>query len=279
MTTSRRRTAETVLKKVLLFAPEYRDHVDLEAVRVYLKELLPRVDVTIEKPLLSRTSGAELNKISLDLARARVKDPTRVAQSFEPMYGEIEFEKRAARGNARLGGMVYDGRRLEDAFSMFLGERSGIEYSNIVVTQRLITTYSRDDLRHHLRTVVCGFPSIVSVPGIVEAPAKPREFHLLKQELDASGAGEFEIHKLKSAFRDKFVDYDSPELNEALKGIVLQAVVFHMTLEPFCKNPDCRLFNAHWQEELVRSQITGARLCRKHAKMFREWRTTPSLVW
>ncbi|HEY4705069.1 MAG TPA: DUF6775 family putative metallopeptidase, partial [Thermoplasmata archaeon] len=32
----------------------------------------------------------------------------------------------------------------------------------------------------------------------------------------------------------------------------------------FCEDPDCRLFNAHWQAELIRAQVESGRLCARH---------------
>ncbi|HEX2615341.1 MAG TPA: DUF6775 family putative metallopeptidase, partial [Nitrososphaera sp.] len=47
----------------------------------------------------------------------------------------------------------------------------------------------------------------------------------------------------------------------------LQAIFFFVTDgEPFCENKDCLLFNAHWQEELVRI-LEKPRLCSRHHDM------------
>jgi hypothetical protein len=46
-------------------------------------------------------------------------------------------------------------------------------------------------------------------------------------------------------------------MTEVLKGYVLQALFFHLSGNPFCEDPDCRFFNSHWQEEVLRTQIDG----------------------
>ena len=52
---------------------------------------------------------------------------------------------------------------------------------------------------------------------------------------------------------------------EALKGYVMYALFFDMTGALFCDDPDCRLYNAHWQEDLIRAQLDGEfEFCRKH---------------
>jgi hypothetical protein len=279
MTTSRRRTAETELRFIDLYSPEYSENSDLKSVEGFLKSFFHTVKVSVKPPILSFINKTELDRFSETLVLSRVKDPSKDHQSFEPMYGEIDFEKRAALGKARVGGVVYDGRKLEDIFASHATMNVGINHAGIVFTQRLVSTFSRDDLRHHLRTVVCGFPSIVSIPGVVEAPAKPREYYLLKQGIEMKGCGELQLEELKSGFRGRFVDYGDPQINDVLKGLALQAVVFHLTLKPFCDKPKCRFFNAHWQEDLVRSQITDVRLCDKHKRLLEELREHPTIDW
>jgi hypothetical protein len=97
---------------------------------------------------------------------------------------------------------------------------------------------------------VYGFPSLISTTGVVEAPAKPREFYL-KKRLGIP------LEVLKSEFIGRFIDHGDPHLTDVMKGYVMQALFFHMTGDPFCDDPDCRLYNAHWQEELIRAQVDG----------------------
>ncbi len=277
--TSSRRSDEIELRSINLYTPEYAEDIDINSIREFLEQYFPTVAASVRPPVLVTVKGKKLLEVAERLAKARVKDPAKETQSFEPMYGEIDFERRASLGKARLGGMVYDGLKLEDIYASTLTDKTGLESANIVFTQRLVTTFSRDDLRHHLRTVLCSFPSVVSIPGIVEAPARPREYYMLKQELEASGVGGLAVEKLKASMNDMFVDYGDPRLKEALKGIALQALMFHLTLDPFCDKPDCRLFNAHWQQELIKSQITGGRLCTRHKKLLQKLRERPMVAW
>jgi hypothetical protein len=279
MTSSRRRGAERELTSIRLYSPEYPDGSDLDSVRLFLKGYFPSVDIRIESPILSGLLGRTLEAVSTRLANSRVKDPSEEHQSYEPMFGEVDFERRAAMGKARVGGVVYDGRKLGEVYASLSDANLGLEVARIVFTQRLVSTYSRDDMRHHLRTVVCSFPSIVSIPGVIEAPAKPRDYHMLRQELESMGAGELQLERLKSDFRGRFIDYGDPEVNEVLKGLALQTVLFHMTLKPFCEHPDCRLFNAHWQEELIRSQVKDGGLCKMHERLLHQLGKRPLLMW
>jgi hypothetical protein len=195
------------------------------------------------------------------------------------MLGEVDYETRSLSGKVRVGGVVYDGRRLEDICMAAVGVSPIRSIASIVLTDRLVSTFSTDDLRHHLRTIVCGFPSIVSLPGIVEAPAKPREYYVMKRKLELEGGRKLDLELLKREFRGRFVDYDDPAMLEVLKGLALQAVLFHLTLAPFCDDRRCRLFNAHWQDDLIRSQLRPRGLCRRHSRQIKSLSERPVVAW
>jgi len=273
--TSRARSRE--LLAVEVFLPENQELKNLRSIKPFVTSLFPTVKVELRPSIGELVDAEQMETIASLLASARMKDPTKAEQDFEPIYGELDYERRVLEGEARAGGIVYDGRILEDIYSKIVKPKT--DRASIVLTDRLVSTFSRDDLRHHLRTIICGFPSIVSLPGIVEAPARPREFYLTKQRMELQGAGELQIEQLKSSFKGRFIDYGDPRTIEVVKGLVFQAVMFHLTLEPFCDKRDCRLFNAHWQEDLIRSQITSAKLCKAHTKQLKALSSHPSIAW
>ena len=85
----------------------------------------------------------------------------------------------------------------------------------------------------------------------------------------AVGIGAIPFDAAKEPFKGQFIDYDDPRLTRVATGYALQAAMYHITKEPFCENPDCRLFNAHWQAELMRAQVQSHRLCRRHREIAR----------
>ncbi|MBI4415686.1 MAG: hypothetical protein HY557_01715, partial [Euryarchaeota archaeon] len=101
---------------------------------------------------------------------------------------------------------------------------------------------------------------------IVEAPAKPRGFYAAKRGLRIDSA-DVRYEALKEQYAGRFVDYDDPRLTQIAKGYVLQALFYQMTGESFCEDPDCVLFNAHWQEELIHAQVESGLLCAAHRKV------------
>ncbi len=234
--------------------------------------------MAIEPSPIRGLPGDEKEHLATAFASARVKDPGKREQSFEPMYGEIDYEMRVMDGESRAGGIVYDGGKLGNAL-MHLLPNNDLRTAHIVMTDRLVSTFSEEDLRHHLRTLVAGFPTLVSVPGIVEAPAKPREYHVRRQALELMGASMVELESLKRSFRRRYIDYDDPRTPKVIMGLALQAVLYHLTLDPFCCIKHCRFYNAHWQEDLIRSQVKPDGLCPKHSKQMRALGREPVIAW
>lgn len=156
---------------------------------------------------------------------------------------------------------LYDGFELQKIFSNQISE-DGV---HVMFTDVLACTFSEDDWRYHARTVICGTPCIISTTGIVEAPAKPREFYTLLY-------GGRDVDSLKKKFAGRFIDYGDRRMTQAVAGCVLQALFFFLTDgEPFCESDSCRLYNAHWQEDLIRTQVENPVICARHMSIARKF--------
>ena len=168
------------------------------------------------------------------------------------------FERQPKQTNGMVA--LYDGFVLQRILAEVLpaAERDHVQ---ILLTSLSICTFSEDDWRYHARAVVCGTPSIISVTGIVEGPAKPREFYL------AQLGGMTDVGSLKKRFAGRFIDYDDDRMTAVATLYALQALFFFVADgEPFCDDKACRLYNAHWQEELI-DLIENGSFCAHHERM------------
>lgn len=134
---------------------------------------------------------------------------------------------------------------------------------HIILTDKLFSTLGEDN-RPHIRASIYSEPSIISIPGIVEGPAKPKEFYMYKKRYEALGVWDLKEPEVKKRFKERFIDYGDKRIPEVLKGYISQAVFFYITGEPFCDKKSCRLYNAHWQKDLLYSQIKQGRFCKYH---------------
>ena len=245
--------------------------LDLGELSGYLREHLPGTPVELREDLvvdyLSKTDEKKRKKAIEDLARAIASTKLQDLEDREgntlPMYGEIEYERRRIMSKeGKSFGILYNGFELQRVLSSLLPEEELSQRRlHIVFTNQLLGTWDENDRRFHARVSVYGLPSLISTTGIVEAPAKPREFYLKRR----MGADPF---SLQEEFKGRFIDYDDPRLTEVMKGYCMQALFFHMTGDPFCADKGCRLYNAHWQEEVIQAQLKSEyEFCSSHEEL------------
>jgi hypothetical protein len=215
--------------------------IDIGKVIAGVSQVFPKCKVDSRKPIVVQAEQARISDIRLPFEQQPESH-----EDFD-LYG-----RRVA---------LYDGFELQRILAGAVPEKeNGTDDVDIIFTDLLACTFSEDDWRYHGRTVVCGTPSIVSVPGIIEAPAKPREFYFaLNFWQDTESA--------KKAVRGRFLDYGDERIADAATNFVFQALFYFLTDgEPFCDDGSCRLFNAHWQEDLIRT-LKNPRLCEPHAQI------------
>ena len=153
---------------------------------------------------------------------------------------------------------LYDGHCMIRALCDMLHDDSGIFH--LVLTDLLLGTYDYDDFRYHGRALVAANPGIVSLPGIIHAPARPRDYCV-----DVMTAARYgNLSDVESRHAGRFLVPTDPRMQDAVQGYALQALFYYETGEAFCTDASCRLYNAHWQEELIRTQSVSPRLCRHH---------------
>lgn len=259
--------------KVHLYDEPSVENLVLSELSSYLKEKIPFKKVNVRGPPVKDFKGSK-EDLAEKFAKTRVRDPESPKMDFEPLYGEIRFEEDLIRDpSKKVSGVLYDGLRLSKIFQKLLPEdEMDFSHIHIIFTNRLFGVWDGADHRYHARVAVYGFPSIISTTGIVEAPAKPKEFYRKKHHRARLGQTAGVIDELKKEFEGDFVDYEDERLTEVMKGYVMQAVFYHLTSDPFCDNPHCRLYNAHWQKKLLQAQLGSPEFCERHEKTIKKWK-------
>jgi hypothetical protein len=244
------------------------DVLNLDEIACFVRSILPTVSVIVEADVIDSAIGRlsapekdqRIDAMARAFAMARVHNLVAQEDTDSVSHGEVEYEKsRMLDTTSKSFGILYDGYKLNFIYADLIPEEQlNVENAHIILTNQLFGTWDDNDRRYHARVAVYSYPSIISTSGVVEAPARPRDFYLKRQ------LGVDPVH-LKEEFRDRFIDYDDLRLTEVMKGYVAQALFYHMTGEPFCENKTCRLYNAHWQEDLIQAQLTGDDFCPEHA--------------
>lgn len=196
------------------------------------------------------------------IAEFRVLNPSKNETNINPFQQEIEFEREKIY-NCKCGkGIIYSGielvkylRNIEEIKKLKFTDRP------VFITLDYIATFDKNDRRWHLRYALFSFPVIISLKGILEAPAKPKEYYFYI----AQG---FLPEMIPADLKEKFLTENDRRLPRVLAGILLQAYAYYILKNPFCENKFCSLYNAHWQEELLNSQKDEPFiLCEKHKKL------------
>jgi len=201
------------------------------------------------------------------LCQLRILNPAqplseRARRTLKP---EADYELRLLAGTLRAApGVPYDGVELQRiALGLLPAAESRQEIIHIWFTERLLATWDEDDRRYHARVSVFGFPSILSTAGMVQALARERQYYLARR----LGVGAEDA--LQAA--GDCLGCDDPRATEVAKGYAMQAVFYALTGEPFCDQPTCRLYNAHWQREMLAAQLGGGDYCRRHRELLAAW--------
>ena len=190
-----------------------------------------------------------------EIASAQVFDLKKQFKEHIPTRQEVQMEKDGTDTSEKDVMRLYDGFELQDIISKNIPITDDILH--IIFTSKLTVTFDDDDFRYHARALISSNPTIISTTGIVEAPAKPKEYYL---DLMAN----FSEEEIKKKYKGRFLEYHDSRLNEIIEGYVLQSIMYYETGESFCEERDCRLFNAHWQKDLLYSQIENKKMCKKH---------------
>lgn len=212
--------------------------------------------------------------LRVNAERSRTIDFKKISGFVKDNFGFAAKVKKLKESVIKTKGLVYDPVNTQRLFEKINADKRGLSSRpgradvcgciDIIIADKLIAAYEDTDKRLHLRAAVFGYPSVISTSGIVEAPAKPKEYYLQKQKYSLLKVWGFKEEEVKQKFKDRFIDYRDPRLTEVLKGYIAQAIFFELTGNPFCENKSCRLFNAHWQEDLIRAQIKSGKFCKFH---------------
>lgn len=239
-------------RAVHLYEEPSEKALDLDEIARFLRDLLPSIRVsTAGSPFMADARTAE------KIAGLRVMRPDSPGTNSKPLPGEIDCELWNLRNpENKSWGMLYDGLGFVNLAGELIGAGEGL---HIVFTNQLLGTFDKGDGRWHARVIILGNPAAISTTGAVEAPARPREYYRWK----ALHGPDKAFAMLRESRPGRFLEHGDPRLTEVLKGYALQAIFYFITGNPFCGDRDCRLFNAHWQEDMIRAQIDSGMICRR----------------
>jgi hypothetical protein len=257
--------------EIILYNEGIIEELDIEEIAKYLDQKMGRGKVKVrENPFTFSLPQQKVLDFARRIASTKIQGINQKARSIEePLYGEVEYEKRRILGKTGSFGILYEGFDLLRVLCEIVPkEECNLEFVHIFFTNRLFASWDDNNKRYHLRTSIYGIPSIISTTGLIEAPARPREYYLLKQQYEIMRK---DLTEVKDRFRGSFIDYGDNRLTDVAKGYAMQAVFYSLTGNPFCQDRGCQLFNAHWQKDLIYAQLeSGYEFCPRHTELLKK---------
>jgi hypothetical protein len=261
--------------RLFLYDEPRSSSLKIEEIASYIKSLWPNLEVCCRGDFihyhLSHLPDLHKEKAFQELAvkwaGLRVVSLTEKEGNKEVFPVEADYEKRRMKSlNSRASGILYKGPQVVAMLMDLLPSGEKVpENIHVIFTNQLLGTWSEEDSRYHARVSIYGPVHVISTLGVVVAPAKPREYYFLRRSFASLGMEASQ--EMAGEFMQECLVTEDPRLTGVLKGYVCQALFYYFTGNPFCHNPYCRLYNAHWQKELFTCQLSGPpEFCADHQR-------------
>ncbi|MEO9309672.1 MAG: DUF6775 family putative metallopeptidase [Nitrososphaera sp.] len=255
------------ISKIYLYDEPSVPEINLDDLAQFLERTF-KVKTEKRKNIFSEAHWA----VAQELASIRIFDFHKPFEIHMPTEEEIKFEIETFANTSRTQNIIlYDGFEFQRIISSLIPKNElSSENFHIVFTNKLTCTFDLTDYRYHGRALIGSNPSVISTTGIIEAPAKPRQYYL---DLMTNYGQGLNIELIKKKYQGTYLEYHDQRLGKVVEGYCLQALFYYLSGEPFCELLDCRLYNAHWQHDLLYSQIEYGKLCQRHEILLEGWLT------
>jgi len=248
--------------KIILYDEPTVPEIQLERLKKFLKETFA-IEIEIRENIFQQIN----ENISKKIAGCRIFDLKKPFKKYHPSAEDIQLEKENKDMSEKEEVILYDGFEFHRVITELIPiNENNINTLNIIFTNKLTCTFDENDFRYHARAIIGSNPAIISTTGIIEAPAKPKQYYLDLM----TNFSENKVEEIKKKYKGEFLEYHDSRISEITEGYLLQAIMYYETGEAFCKYKDCRLFNAHWQKDLFFSQLENKRFCKKHKEILDE---------
>ena len=247
------------ISKIILYNEPSVLEIDIKKLKKFIENIF-QIKIEIRNNIFENIN----EKTCENIASSRIFNLKKTFQKHIPTIEEISIELENKDMSNKEEMILYDGIELSNIITELIpNEEKNQDILNIIFTNKLTCTFDENDFRYHARALVGSNPIIISTTGIIEAPAKPKQYYL---DLMTNFSKE-EIGEIKKKYKGQFLEYGDSRMPDIIEGYVLQAIFYYETGDAFCDNNQCRLFNSHWQKDLFISQVDNKKMCKKHEEI------------
>jgi len=250
------------ISKIILYDEPTVPEIQLEKIKEFLSNTF-LIEIETRKNFFQISN----DEISKKIASTRIYKLKKPFEKHSPSEEDILIEKENKDMSEKEEMVLYDGFEFHKIVTEFIpAKENTLDTLHIIFTNKLTCTFGTDDFRYHARALIGSNPTIISTTGMVEAPAKSKEYYL---DLMTNFSDE-KIREIKTKYKGEFLEYHDSRISEITKGYIIQAIIYYETGEAFCDKKECRLFNAHWQKDLFYSQLENQKFCEKHLEIIKK---------
>lgn len=250
--------------------------IDIEKIIACLMKLLPNNIIKKEKESWLYLNSIEKEKILSLYNHAIIQDLKQPLYIYDLNYDGYNYkdinEKRILAPSKKkefVDFLLYDGFVIQKLLKNLIqnDEQQQQELTltklKILIIDELVGTFDETDWRYHARSLICGNPTLISTSGIVEGIAKPLDYYYKLYFFRQKGIDI--VNELEREYDGQFINFNDTRINEIIVGLVLQSLFYFINSgDPFCEDKNCRLFNAHFQDDIIRINIEDKKICQRH---------------
>ena len=256
------------ISKIILYDEPSVPEINIKRAKKFLLETF-EIEIQIRENIFQNLN----EKMCERIASTRIFNLKKSFEKHIPSIKDISIELENKDMSNKQEMTLYDGIELNKIVKEKIPiSENTLNILHIIFTNKLTCTFDENDFRYHARAWVGSNPIIISTTGIIEAPAKPKQFYIDLM----TNFSEEAVEKIKEKYKGEFLEYKDTKLPEVVEGYILQAIFYYETGDAFCNNKQCRLFNAHWQKDMFISQIENKKMCEKHEKILVKMKNTIS---
>ena len=250
------------ISKIILYDEPTVPEINIKKIQEFILETFG-IKVQVRNNIFENLDKETCKKI----ASSRIVNLKKPFEKHIPTIDEISTELENKDTSNKEEMALYDGIELNKIISELIPSIENTQnILHIIFTNKLTCTFDENDFRYHARALIGSNPVIISTTGIIEAPAKPKQYYLdLMTDFNKE-----RIEEIKEKYKGEFLEYNDSRISEIIEGYVLQAIMYYETGDAFCEDKGCRLFNAHWQKDLFYSQLENKKLCNEHQKSIKK---------
>ena len=160
--------------KIILYDEPKVPEIQLQRLREFIEKTFP-VKVEIRGNFFQDADAEILERIS----STRIFDLKKPFDKQHHIKKETQSKEENHNTSNKEELILYDGFKILNEFAETIPASENNESTfHAIFTNKLPCTFDEGDCRYHARALIGSNPAIISTTGMIEAPAKPKQYYL-----------------------------------------------------------------------------------------------------